>query len=152
MLPEPERDWKRIDVEPAPPCSLVTRAMQLAMMDSADRHDELVAHAASERAGLCKGQVMRIGGHAAAHKARLPQHEFPVVLIAQANRFTQSMDHVAAGLLLGPPRSLCRASGPLTAVHLDPRQLRRSCGKTSVSLRGSGPSGLPLSPIVESLA
>src|SRR5206468_711508 len=80
-------------------------AMQLAMVDSADRHDELVAHSASERAGLGKGQVMRIGGDTATHKARLPQHEFPVVLIAQANRLTQSMDDVPTGVLLGPPRS-----------------------------------------------
>jgi hypothetical protein len=55
--------------------------------------------------GLGKRQVMRIGWHTAAHKARLPQHEFPVVLIAQANRLTQSMGHVLAGLLLGWPRS-----------------------------------------------
>jgi hypothetical protein len=105
MLPEPERDWNRIDVEPAPPCSLITRVMQLAMVHSADRHDELVAHSASERAGLGKGEVMRIGWDAAAHKARLPQHEFPVVLIAHANRLAKRVDHVAEGLLLDPPRS-----------------------------------------------
>src|SRR5262249_29588275 len=29
LLPEPERDWKRIDAEATPPCSLVTRTMQL---------------------------------------------------------------------------------------------------------------------------
>ena len=79
--------------------------MQLAMVDPADRHDELITHSASERAGLGKCEVMRIGWHAAAHKARLPQHEFPVVLIAHANRLTQRMDHVAEGLLLDPPRS-----------------------------------------------
>jgi hypothetical protein len=61
--------------------------MQLTMVDAADRDHELVAYSASERARLCKGEVMRIGRHAAAHEARLPQHEFPVVLIAQADRF-----------------------------------------------------------------
>jgi hypothetical protein len=75
------------------------------MVAPADRHDELVAHSASERARLGEGQVMRIGWHTAAHKARLPQHEFPVVLIAQTNRLTQSMDHVLARLRFGPPRS-----------------------------------------------
>ena len=81
--------------------------MQLAMVGPADRHDELVTYSASESAGLCKGQVMRIGGHSAAHETWLPQHEFSVVLIAQPNRLTQGMNHigaglfVAAGLLLG---------------------------------------------------
>ena len=81
LLPEPESYWNRIDVEPAPPCSLVTRAMKLAMVDPADRYDELVAHSASERAGLDKGEMMRIGWRTAAHEARLSQHEFAVVLI-----------------------------------------------------------------------
>jgi hypothetical protein len=61
--------------------------MQLAVMEPADRDDELVAHTASECTRLCKREVMRIRRHAAAHKAGLPQHELPVVLIAQANRF-----------------------------------------------------------------
>jgi hypothetical protein len=85
--------------------------MQLAMVSPADRHNELVAHSAPERAGLGKGQVMRIGRHTAAYKAGLPQHEFSVVLIAQPNRFSQSMDYVPAGLLLGPPRSCVAGSG-----------------------------------------
>src|SRR5207249_3470805 len=92
LLPEPKRDRNRVDVELPPPCGLVTRAMQLAVMDPADRDDELVAHAASECTRLCKREVMRIRRHAAAHKARLPQHEFPVVLIAEANSFAQSTD------------------------------------------------------------
>jgi hypothetical protein len=75
--------------------------MQLAMVGPADRHDELVAHSASERTRLGKGQVMRIGWHTAAHETCLPQDEFPVVLVAQANRLPQSTDHAAAGLLLG---------------------------------------------------
>jgi hypothetical protein len=79
--------------------------MQLTMVEPADRHGELVAHASSECTRLCKREVMRIRRYAATHKAGLPQHEFPVILIAQANRFAQNMDHVAAGLLLGPPRS-----------------------------------------------
>jgi hypothetical protein len=47
VLPEPERDWKRIDVELLPPCGLITRAMKLAVMDPADPDGELVAHSAS---------------------------------------------------------------------------------------------------------
>src|SRR4051812_12220654 len=71
------------------------------MMDSADRDDELVAHTAPECTRLCKGEMMRIRRHAAAHEARLSQHESPVILIAQANRFSQSTDCIAARLLFG---------------------------------------------------
>ena len=115
MLPEPERDWKRINVEPPPPCGLVARAMKLAVMNPADRDRELVTHSASKRARLCKREVMRIRRHAAAHKAWLPQHEFPVVLIAQANRFAQSTDCVAARLLLAP-LGMC-ACGACAGYH-----------------------------------
>jgi hypothetical protein len=79
--------------------------MKLAVMEAADRDGELVTHAASECTRLCKREVMRIRWHPAAHEAGLPEHESAVLLIAQPNRFAQSMDHVAAGLLLGPPRS-----------------------------------------------
>ena len=58
------------------------------MVDPADRDDELVADTTTECAGLCKGEVMRIRRHAAAHEACLTQHESPVILIAQANRFS----------------------------------------------------------------
>ena len=60
------------------------------MVDSADRDDELVTHTAPECARLCKGEMMRIRRHAAAHEARLSQHESPVILIAQANRFPKA--------------------------------------------------------------
>ena len=76
------------------------------MVDSADRDDELVAHTAPECTRLCKGEMMRIRRHAAAHEARLSQHELPVILIAQANRFSQSTDCIAARLLFGGRRSV----------------------------------------------
>src|SRR5262245_46031298 len=63
------------------------------MVDSADRYDELVAHTAPECTRLCKGEMMRIRRHAAAHEARLSQHESPVMLIAQAAKV--STDTVA---------------------------------------------------------
>src|SRR5262249_42430062 len=81
---------------------LVARAMKFAVVDPADWDRELVAHATSKRARLCKREVMRIRRHAAAHKAWLPQHESPVLLIAQANGFAQNTDCVAARLLLAP--------------------------------------------------
>src|SRR4029453_367740 len=73
------------------------------MVDSADRDDELVAHTAPECTRLCEGEMMRIRRHAAAHEARLSEHETPVVLISQANRFSQSTDCIAARLLFGGP-------------------------------------------------
>ena len=63
--------------------------MKLAVVNPAERDGELVAHSASECTRLRKGEVMRIRWHAAAYKARLPQHVFSVVLVAQANRFAQ---------------------------------------------------------------
>src|SRR5438552_2905664 len=87
--------------------------MQLAMMDSADRNGELVAHASSECTWLCKREVMRIGGYAAAHKAGLPEHEPAVLPIAQANRFASKHDRralVSVGLVFPGIRGLCLKS------------------------------------------
>ena len=105
MLPEPKRDWKRINIVLLPPCGLITRAMKLAVMDPANRDGELVAHSVSKRTRLGKREVMRIRRHAATHKTRLPQYELPVVLIAKTDRFAQSADHAAARSLLGRRRS-----------------------------------------------
>jgi hypothetical protein len=66
--------------------------MELAVVGPANRDNEFVAHPPSECAGLCEGEVMRIRRQPAAHKTGLPQHELPVILIAQANRFTQGVD------------------------------------------------------------
>ena len=63
-------------------CHFVSRAMELAVVGSANRNDEFVAYPSSECARLCEGQVMRIRRHAAAHKAGLLHNEFPVVLVA----------------------------------------------------------------------
>src|SRR6266480_6893596 len=85
--------------------------MQLAMMDSADRNGELVAHASSECTRLCKREVMRIRGDAATHKAGLPEHEPAVLLIAQSNRFAQSTHCAAAIPLLDLARACFRSAG-----------------------------------------
>ena len=91
-LPQLQRYWNRINVETLPPSGFVSGAMQLAVMKPADWDDELVAHASSESPRLGKREVMRVRRHTAAHEAGLPQHESSVVLIAQANRFAQSLD------------------------------------------------------------
>ena len=45
----------------APPCSLVTVAVNFAMMSTAERYGELVADFEPEGSRLGKPQVMRIG-------------------------------------------------------------------------------------------
>ena len=66
--------------------------MELAVVGPANWNDEFVAYPSSEGARLCECEVMRIRRHAAAHKAGMPEHEFPMVLIAQANRLAQTAD------------------------------------------------------------
>ena len=105
MLPELERDWKRVDVELLPPCGLIARAMKLAVVDPTNRHGELVAHSVSKRTRLGKREVMRIRRYAAAHKTRLPQDEPPVALITQADGFAQSTDHPDARSFFAPRQS-----------------------------------------------
>src|SRR5262249_10670011 len=101
VLPELERDWKRVDVELLPPCGLIARAMKLAVVDPTNRHGELVAHSVSKRTRLGKREVMRIRRYAAAHKTRLPQDEPPVALITQADGFAQSTGRPAWRSLFG---------------------------------------------------
>ena len=60
LLPKPQRNWKRIDVERLPPGDLVARAMKFAVMDPANRNDEFVAHSASHCPRLRKREVMWI--------------------------------------------------------------------------------------------
>src|ERR1700730_7353835 len=79
--------------------------MQLAVMGAADRDGELVTHAAAQGTRPCQRAMRRRPWDAAAHKTGLPERESAVLLIAQPNRFAQSMNHVGAGLLLGPPRN-----------------------------------------------
>jgi hypothetical protein len=114
VLPEPERDWKRINVDLAPPRGLVTLAMKLAVVDPTNRDGELIADSVSECTRLHKRQMVRIRRRPAAYKARLPGHELPVLLIAQANRFAQGADCAVARRLTGRFRSF------LAIAHIRP--------------------------------
>jgi hypothetical protein len=84
-LPHPERDRNGIDVDPRPPRRLVAVAMQFAMMRATDGDRVFVAGLSSERAGLGKTKMVRVGRRAAAHDARLAGHESGMLLVAQAN-------------------------------------------------------------------
>ena len=59
--------------------------MQFAMMCATDGDRVFVADLSSERAGLGKTKMVRVGRRAAAHDAGLAGHEFAMLLVAQAN-------------------------------------------------------------------
>src|SRR5262249_31073351 len=60
VLPEPERNWKRINVDLLPPRGLITLAMKLSVVGPTNRDGELVAHSVSECTRLHKREMMRI--------------------------------------------------------------------------------------------
>jgi hypothetical protein len=64
-------DFEGRDLEIGPPRNLVPKQVQVTMVIAAQRHGELVAHLATERARLCKFEVVRIARRASAHKAGL---------------------------------------------------------------------------------
>ena len=59
--------------------------MQFAMMCATDGDRVFVADLSSERAGLGKTKMVRVGRRAAAHDAGLAGHESGMLLVAQAN-------------------------------------------------------------------
>jgi hypothetical protein len=61
--------------------------VQLAMVSTAERHGELVAYFAPERALLCKPQVMCIRWAATAGQTGLGTHELQMIAVAQSKRF-----------------------------------------------------------------
>lgn len=69
-----------------PPTRFVAKAVQLAMVAAAERHGELIADLAPQRAALCEPQMMGVDRFAAADQARLFGDESDVVLVADASR------------------------------------------------------------------
>src|SRR5262249_52291738 len=47
LLPEPQRDWNRIDVELLPPCGFIAGTMEFAVMKATEGDEELVAYCAA---------------------------------------------------------------------------------------------------------
>ena len=84
-LPQLERDWNGIDVDPRPPRRFVAVAMEFAMVRATDGDRVFVADLPPERAGLRKAKMMRVRRGASAYDARLPGDEFTMFLVAQAN-------------------------------------------------------------------
>ncbi len=87
LLPQGLRHAERIEARLRPPPRFVTNAMEFAMMNAAERHRELVADLAPERARLSKAQMMRVTGRPSANHAGLPRDELAVFLVAQADGF-----------------------------------------------------------------
>ena len=67
----------------APPCSLVTVAVNLTMMTSAERDGEFVADFETQGSGLRKPQVMRVARLPAADEAGLRSHEPQMGFVAK---------------------------------------------------------------------
>ena len=87
LRPEGRGNEVRVDTEPAPPCGFIAAAVDLAMVNSAERHRELVAHFAAERPRLRRAKMMGIRGLTAADKAGLRGNELTMGLVADAPRF-----------------------------------------------------------------
>ena len=75
----------------APPCSLVTVAVNLTMMSTAERDGEFVADLAPERAMLGKANVVCICGLPSADQAGLRRDELQVA-VAKAARLRKRQD------------------------------------------------------------
>ena len=61
FLPKTLGDLQRFDIQVVPPGHFVTGLMQLLMVITAKRHGELIADFKTQRSGLSKAQMVRIG-------------------------------------------------------------------------------------------
>ena len=103
-----------------PPCGFIATAMDLAMMASAQRHGELIAHLAAERAMLREAQMMGVCRPAAANQARLFGHEPDVLLVTKAARLGMGqlalVDAVGNGCLRRAPLAAARATRAMSGA------------------------------------
>src|ERR1019366_6739262 len=83
LLPMPLGNLQGIDFQTLPPGHFIAGLMQLPMMTAAERHGELVADFETERSGLGKPQMMRIGRLTAANEAGLRGHEPQMGFVAK---------------------------------------------------------------------
>ena len=71
FLPKTLGDLQRFDIQVVPPGHFVTDMMQLLMVITAERHGELIADFKTQRSGLSKAQMVRIGRQTPADQAWL---------------------------------------------------------------------------------
>jgi hypothetical protein len=69
-----------------PPGEFVSGVVELAVMLSTQRHHELVTGFQAEPSGLCKAEVMRVGGSLRAGEARLQRDKTEVLFVSHSPR------------------------------------------------------------------
>ena len=84
--PEPSRRLNGIDSLSTPPGLLISEAMVVPVMRSAQRYGEFVADLASHRAGLGEPQVVGVSGTSPANQTGLRRHELEVGLVTEPTR------------------------------------------------------------------
>jgi hypothetical protein len=77
----------RVDTEPVPPCGFIAAAVDLAMVNTAERHRELVAYFATECTRLRKPKMIGIRGLTPTDEAGLRGDELTMFFVAVASRF-----------------------------------------------------------------
>jgi hypothetical protein len=70
-----------------PPCVLITGAMNLPMMNTAERNDVFIAHLAAQRPRLHEAQVVGIGVLSPTNQTRLFSNKPQMLFVAMATRF-----------------------------------------------------------------
>src|SRR6516165_12556693 len=82
----------RIDTGLVPPNGFVAAAMNFAVMSSAKGNRKLIAYLPTEGRRLCKTEMMRIGGTAAADQAWLLGDRFHMLPVANSTGHRQRQD------------------------------------------------------------
>jgi hypothetical protein len=100
LLPEDRRNGKGINALALPPGAFIAAPMELTMMQPAQRHSELVADLAAQRAGFRKFEVVSIGGAPSTDEAALAGNKLEMVAIALAYRFANDEKSIGAGRVL----------------------------------------------------
>jgi hypothetical protein len=116
------RNW--INAGLRPPCRLVAITVDLAMMTTAERYREFVAHLAAKRSVLRETQVMRIGGRATANQTWLFCDEPYMFAIANAARFSVAEFALVDARGVGPSGELTRFDFAASADLVGTLELR----------------------------
>jgi hypothetical protein len=84
LAPKFERNRHRINVESSPPFPFIALAVKLAMVDTAQRHRELIRYPAAERSRLRQSKMMRLARLPSTHGAWLTGYETTMISVANA--------------------------------------------------------------------
>jgi hypothetical protein len=84
--PEHPRRREGINSPPLPPGDFVSDAVEVAVVNSAQRYGELVADLEPHRSGLGEPEMVGVGGASTANQTRLRRHKLEVRFVAEAAR------------------------------------------------------------------